>query len=78
LTNTKYARQSHGTVTQVKKKMTSYGYEDCSGMGNERQLLDIVMKIGRQMTTHVHMRNIEKDYSKKKKDVKLKDIQNIS
>ena len=30
------------------------------------------------MITHVHMRNIEKDYSQVKKDVQLKDIQNIS
>jgi hypothetical protein len=30
------------------------------------------------MTTHVHTRNIEKDYSQEKKDVQMKDIQKIS
>ena len=30
------------------------------------------------MITHVHTRNIEKHYSQVKKDVQLKDIQNIS
>ena len=58
--------------------MTGCGYEYCSDMGNERQFFYFFMKIERKMTTHVHMRNIEKDYSQVKKDVQLKDIQNIS
>jgi hypothetical protein len=46
-TNSKYVGQSLETVTQVKKKMVGCGHEDCSGMGNKRQFLDVVMKIGR-------------------------------
>jgi heterodisulfide reductase subunit C len=78
LKNSKYARQSHGTITQVKKKMTGYGYEDCSGKGNEEQVLDTIMRLGRKMISHDHMRNIEKDYNQVKKDVQLKGIQNTS
>ena len=73
-----YAGQTLRTVTQVKEKMVGCGYEDCSDMRKERQSLDTVIKPRKEMITHVHMRNIEKDYSQVKKDVQLKDIQNTS
>ena len=47
-------------------------------MRKDRQSLDTVIKPRKEMITHVHVRNIEKDYSQVKKDVQLKDIQNIS
>jgi hypothetical protein len=77
-TGSNYVGQSLRTVTQVKEKMVGCGYEDCSDMRKERQSLDTVIKPRKEMITHVHMRNIEKDYSQVKKDVQLKDIQNIS
>ena len=77
-TNSKYVGQSLGSVTQVKEKMVGCGYEDCSDMRKERQSLDTVIKPRKEMITHVHMRNIEKDYSQVKKDVQLKDIHNTS
>ena len=55
--------------------MAGCGHEDCSNVGNERKVLDAVMKLGRKTITHVHMRNIEKDHSQVKKNVQLKDIQ---
>ena len=77
-TSSIYAGQSLRTVPQVKEKMAGCGYEDCSDMRKDRQSLDTVIKPRKEMITHVHVRNIEKNYSQVKKVVQLKDIQNIS
>ena len=49
--------------------MVSSSYEDFLDMGNEIQSRDVVMKMERQMNTHVHMRNQEKGYGEEKKDI---------
>ena len=72
--NSKYARHTLGTITQVKEKMVGCGYEDSSDMKKERQSLDTVINPRKDMITHVHMRNIEKDYSQVKKDRELVEI----
>ena len=51
--------------------MVGYGYAYSLDMKKERQSLDTVINPRKEMITHVHMRNVEKEYRHVKKDKEL-------